>query len=64
MLKVNVGKSEPVEQALRRLMKKVQRAGVIAEIKRRRAYESRADRNKRRTKATIRKNRKRAGLPL
>lgn len=64
LLKVNVGKSEPVEQALRRLLKKVQRAGVIAETKRRRAHESPRMRKIRRKAATVRKLRRRSGLSV
>jgi small subunit ribosomal protein S21 len=64
LLKVNVGKTEPVEAALKRLLKKVQKAGVIAEMKRREYYESSELRKKRRKAAAIRKNRKKAGLPL
>lgn len=64
MLKVKVGKTEPVESAMKRLLKKSQRAGVIAETKRRRTFESKRTRNMRRKKTTIRKARKKAGLPV
>ena len=64
MLKVNVGKTEPVEAALKRLLKKVQKAGLIAEVKRREFFESPELRKKRRKAAAIRKERKKAGLPL
>ena len=64
LLKVQVGKTEAVDSAYRRLMKKVVKGGVIAEVKRRKRFESRSDCKKRRKKATIRKERKRMGLPV
>ncbi len=64
MLKVKVGKTEPIDSAMRRLSKKVQKAGLVAEIKRRMAFESRKARVKRRKASTIRRERKRAGLSV
>jgi small subunit ribosomal protein S21 len=64
LLKVKVGKTEPIDSAMRRLSKNVQKAGLVAEIKRRMAFESRKARVKRRKASTIRRERKRAGLSV
>ena len=64
MLKVQVGKNEPIDSAMRRLTKKVVGSGTIAEVKKRMYYESPQARKKRRKKIAVRKSRKRAGLPV
>jgi len=64
LLKVKVGKTEPIDSALRRLAKKVQRSGLVKEVKRRKTHESRAARIKRRKLSVIRRERKRMGLPV
>ncbi|NCB39369.1 MAG: 30S ribosomal protein S21, partial [Erysipelotrichia bacterium] len=47
MAEVRVMKDEPLEKALKRFQKKCQEAGIVKEIKRRRAYEKPSEKQKR-----------------
>jgi len=57
---VRVQKNEPFDKALRRFRKKCQESGVISELKKREHYEKPSVKKKRKLKAAIRKERKRA----
>jgi len=39
MAEIKVGENESIESALRRFKKKIQKAGILSEIKRRETYE-------------------------
>ncbi len=56
---VKVLKDEPLEKALKRFQKKCQEAGIIKEIKRRRAYEKPSEKQKRKAAEARRKQRRR-----
>ena len=56
MPKVDVGEREPLERALRRLKKKMEREGVLKVLKARKHYEKPSE--KRRRKARTAKKRK------
>lgn len=55
MTKVVVGKDESFESAFRRFNRKVQRSGVLSDIKKNRYYEKPSDKKRRELKATLRK---------
>lgn len=56
MTQVNVRRGEPIERALRRFKKKIDREGVIRQIKRHEAYEKPSQRKRRkRLRAIIRR---------
>ena len=54
MPRVEVGRNEPLERALRRFKKKIEREGVLKQLKARKYYEkpSEIKRKKRKTKQT------------
>lgn len=49
---------ESVERALRRFKRQVQKAGILADLRRRRHYEKPSERRKRKTSAAQRKTRR------
>jgi len=53
MSKVEVGRNEPLERALRRFKKKIEREGILKQLKARKYYEkpSERKRKKRKTKS-------------
>ena len=51
MAEVQVGPNEPIESALRRFKKKIQKAGILSEIKRRERYEKPSVKRKRKREA-------------
>ena len=51
MSEVKVGKNESLESALRRFKKSMQKAGVLAEIRRREHYEKPSVRRKKKSEA-------------
>ena len=51
MTEIKLRKGEPVERALRRLKKKVDREGTIKDIRSRRAFEKPSERKRRKMKA-------------
>ncbi len=56
MLKVDVGENEPLERALKRLKKKMEREGILKLLKARKHFEKPSE--KRRRKARTSKTRK------
>ncbi len=51
MAEVRVGDNENIESALRRFKKKIQKAGILSEIKRRERYEKPSVKRKRKSEA-------------
>ncbi len=51
MPEVRVGENENIESALRRFKKKIQKAGILSEIKRRERYEKPSLKRKRKSEA-------------
>ena len=51
MPEVRVGENENIETALRRFKKKIQKAGILSEIKRRERYEKPSLKRKRKSEA-------------
>ncbi len=51
MSEVQVGENESIESALKRFKKKVQKAGILSEIKRRERYEKPSVKKKRKSEA-------------
>lgn len=51
MAEVRVGENENIESALRRFKKKIQKAGILSEIKRRERYEKPSVKRKRKSEA-------------
>ena len=52
MPKVMVGKNEPVEKALRRLKKKIDKEGLMRQIRRHRHYEKPSERRRRKMRGS------------
>ena len=51
LAEVRVGENEPIESALKRFKKKIQKAGILSEIKRRERYEKPSVRRKKKSEA-------------
>ncbi|MBD2439281.1 30S ribosomal protein S21 [Nostoc sp. FACHB-110] len=51
MAEVRLGENETIDSALRRFKKKIQRAGILSEVKRRERYEKPSLRRKRKAEA-------------
>ena len=51
MPEIRVGENEPIESALKRFKKKVQKAGTLSEIKKRERYEKPSIKRKRKSEA-------------
>lgn len=51
MAEVEVNQGESIESALKRFKKKIQKAGILSEIKRRERYEKPSQRRKRKKEA-------------
>ncbi len=51
MAEVQVGPNESIENALKRFKKKIQKAGILSEIKRRERYEKPSVKRKRKAEA-------------
>ncbi|BAY16418.1 30S ribosomal protein S21 [Anabaenopsis circularis NIES-21] len=51
MAEVRIGENETIDSALRRFKKKIQRAGILSEVKRRERYEKPSLRRKRKAEA-------------
>ena len=51
MPEVKVGENESIESALKRFKKKIQKAGILSEIKRRETYEKPSIKKKRKSEA-------------
>ncbi|AHB89121.1 MAG: 30S ribosomal protein S21 [Thermosynechococcus sp.] len=57
MAEVRLGENESIESALRRFKKKIQKAGILSEVKRRERYEKPSLRRKRKQEAARKRNR-------
>ncbi|AFY62708.1 MULTISPECIES: 30S ribosomal protein S21 [Cyanophyceae] len=57
MSEVRLGENESIESALRRFKKKIQKAGILSEVKRRERYEKPSLRRKRKQEAARKRNR-------
>ena len=57
---IKVGENENIDSALRRFKKETSKAGVLAEIKKRRHYEKPSVKRKKKSEAARRKNSKKA----
>lgn len=55
---ITVGSSETIDSALKRFKKQVERAGVIAEVRKREFYEKPSQKRKRKVLAAIKRMRK------
>lgn len=51
MPEIRVGENESIESALKRFKKKIQKAGILSEIKRRERYEKPSVKKKRKSEA-------------
>lgn len=51
MAEIHVGEDESIESALKRFKKKIQKAGILSEIKRRERYEKPSVKRKRKAEA-------------
>ncbi len=51
MPEIRVGENESIESALKRFKKKIQKAGILSEIKRRERYEKPSVKRKRKSEA-------------
>ena len=51
MAEVKVGENESIESALRRFKKKIQKAGILSEVKKRERYEKPSVKRKRKSEA-------------
>lgn len=51
MAEVRLGENESIDSALRRFKKKIQKAGILSEVKRRERYEKPSLRRKRKVEA-------------
>lgn len=51
MSEIHVGENESIESALKRFKKKIQKAGILSEIKRRERYEKPSIKRKRKAEA-------------
>lgn len=51
MPEIRVGENESIESALKRFKKKIQKAGILSEIKRREVYEKPSIKRKRKSEA-------------
>jgi small subunit ribosomal protein S21 len=54
---IRLGENESIESALRRFKKKIQKAGIIPEVRRRERYEKPSLRRKRKLEASRRRRR-------
>ncbi|MBD2180874.1 30S ribosomal protein S21 [Planktothrix sp. FACHB-1355] len=52
MSEVRLGENESIDSALRRFKKKIQKAGILSEVKRRERYEKPSLRRKRKAEAS------------
>ncbi|HEY9597921.1 MAG TPA: 30S ribosomal protein S21 [Cyanophyceae cyanobacterium] len=52
MAEIRLGETESIDSALRRLKKKIQKAGILSEVRRRERYEKPSLRRKRKAEAS------------
>ena len=58
MSTVRVGENESVENAIKRFKRKCQKDGIIGDLRKHEAYEKPSVKNKKKTKAAIKRNKK------
>lgn len=58
MTEVRVGENESIDSALKRFKRQIARAGILAEYRKREAYEKPSIKRKKKSEAARRKNRK------
>lgn len=58
MSEIIIHEDENFERALKRFKKKVEKAGILAELRKHRHYEKPSERRKRKMNAAVRKNRR------
>ncbi|MBY0450423.1 MAG: 30S ribosomal protein S21 [Cyanobacteria bacterium] len=61
MAEIQVQPGESIESALKRFKKKIQKAGILSEIKRRERYEKPSVRKKRKSEAARKRSRRSRG---
>lgn len=59
MSKVDIGANEPLERALRRFKKKIEREGILKQLKARKHYEKPSERKRRKRREARSKKRRR-----
>ena len=64
MAEVKVGENESIESALRRFKKKIQKAGILSEVKKRERYEKPSVKRKRKSEAARKRKIKQKKSPL
>lgn len=64
MPEVDVKKGEPIDRALKRLKSKMESEGIMEEIRRLRAFETPAQRTKRKARANAKRNKNRFRFTL
>ncbi len=57
MAEIRLGENESIESALRRFKKKIQKAGILSEVKRRERYEKPSLQKKRKAEASRKRSR-------
>ncbi|WP_404790543.1 30S ribosomal protein S21 [Altericista sp. CCNU0014] len=57
MAEIRLGENESIESALRRFKKKIQKAGILSEVKRRERYEKPSLQKKRKAEASRKRRR-------
>lgn len=57
MAEIRLGENESIESALRRFKKKIQKAGILSEVKRRERYEKPSLQRKRKAEASRKRRR-------
>ncbi len=55
MAEIRLGENESIESAIRRFKKKIQKAGILSEVKRRERYEKPSIRRKKKAEASRKK---------
>jgi len=64
MPEIEIKKGEPIDRALKRLKSKMESEGIMEEIRRLRAFETPAQRTKRKARANAKRNRNRVRFTL
>ncbi len=59
MISITIEEGEPIERALKRFKKECQKAGILAEVRKREFFEKPSIRRKRAAEAAVRKYRRR-----
>jgi len=64
MPEVQIKKGEPVDRALKRLKNKLESEGILDEIRRLRAFETKVEKSRRKARAAIKRGRNRVRFKL